>query len=595
MAQSKRNDMCDSAYNQSMRLAILLFLPLMLAACSSSPQVVPPPATGTPSHQSTSTYTSTSNSSPTSTPQPRFSPVPYGPELEDFPAGVNPLTGRAVQDPSLLDLPAVLVSISNMPVTARPQAGPGFASWVYELYIGEGATRFMNVFYGDYPRSISTINGGCEVREEIVRPEGDWIGNRVWLDENSDGRQDPWEAGVGGVCVRLLDGNSRQVLEEIATDSNGYYAFDRPSGDVIIQFEKTDSYQFTGQDLGDDDRDSDVDLNGETIIFHADSTASHWDAGLVLSEGTSATPDPAATATAWYIPTMDYVGPIRSGRLTYNQIGGMFPNSCLVYSGAAWDIGEMLDACEIVFGVDKTTPNSSLLPVTRLRELAEENLNPRQPVNYSGNLFSEDIPEGGTSAMKIRIFYHAYTQSAWEYDPVSGTYLRWTDLADGNGTFIPATDRLTQRQMAFENVVVILAEHNRYRHNQLEIDFTLGQKNAAYLFRDGQAYRIFWSTENREWEKETGFLRPMHFVDAQGNLIPLHPGRTWIHIITPFSSVTEQVDGTWSVQFVQPYDPEDTPIPEPESLASPSPTLTPTMELNILPSPTQEPAPALQN
>jgi hypothetical protein len=475
---------------------------------------------------------------------------------------MNPLTGRAVLDPSLLDLPAVLVSISNMPVTARPQAGPGFAPWVYELYIGEGATRFMNVFYGDYPRTIPDVNGGCEVREEIIRPEGEWIGNRVWLDENTDGRQDDWEAGVGGVCVRLLDLSSRGVLDETVTDSNGYYAFDRPAGDVILQFGKTNSYQFTQPEIGDDDRDSDVDLNGETKPFHVDSTASHWDAGLVLPEGMNATPDPAATATPWYIPTVDYVGPIRSGRLTYNQIGHMFPNSCLVYASAAWDIGEMLDACEIVFGVDKTTPNSALLPVTRLRELAEENFNPRQPVNYSGNLFSGDLPEGGKPANNIQVFYHAYTQSAWEYDPVSGTYLRWTDLADGNGTLIPASDRLTQRQMAFENVVIILAEHNRYRHNQLEIDFTLGQKNFAYLFRNGLVFRIYWSTQNREWEKQTGLVRPMHFMDVDGNPVPLHPGRTWIHIVTPFSSVAEQGDGEWLVNFVQPYDPEDTPVPE---------------------------------
>ena len=46
----------------------------------------------------------------------------------------------------------------------------------------------------------------------------------------------------------------------------------------------------------------------------------------------------------------------------------------------------MLDACQIVYGVDMTTPNSSLLTITRMRELAEENLNPRQPVNYSGNV-----------------------------------------------------------------------------------------------------------------------------------------------------------------------------------------------------------------
>jgi hypothetical protein len=256
------------------------------------------------------------------------------------------------------------------------------------------------------------------------------------------------------------------------------------------------------------------------------------------------------------------VGPIRSGRLTYNQIGHMFMNSCLVYSGAASDIGEMLDACEIIPGVDRTTPNSSLLTVTRMRDLAEQSLNPRQPVNYSGNLFSEAVPEGGQAANTIKVFYHAYSQSAWEYDPISGTYLRWTDLADGTGSLIPATDRLTERQMSFENVIVVFAEHHRFRHNQLEVDFTLGQKHHAYLFRDGQAFKILWSTENREWEKTTGLVRPMHFVDAQGNLVPLHPGRTWIHIVTPFSSVMSQGDENWLVQFVQPYDPEDTPVPE---------------------------------
>src|SRR5512133_386816 len=409
-----------------MRRAYLLLL-VFLAACSSTftPKVVSSTETGTPHPSLTSTSTVIPSS--TSTPQPRLSPTQYGPDLEDFASNVNPLTGRAVSDPSLLKLPAVLVSISNMPFTARPQAGPGFASWVYELYIGEGATRFMNVFYGEYPRSIPNITGACKVREEIVHPSAGWIGNRVWLDENANGRQDAWEAGVGGVCVRLLDANNHKVLQETSTDANGYYVFEHPAGDVLLQFEKSNSYQFTKQDAGDDDLDSDADANGETKVFRVDSTAPFWDAGLIPSAGVSATPNPSATSTPWYIPTADYVGPIRSGRLTYNQIGGMFPNSCLVYASAAWDIGEMLDACQIVYGVDKTTPNSALLPVRRLRELAQANLNPKQPVNYAGNLFSREIAEGGKLAGNIHVFYHTYTQSAWQYDPISGTYLRWTD------------------------------------------------------------------------------------------------------------------------------------------------------------------------
>jgi len=544
------------------KFSSLLFV-ILLAACSNM-QAVQPTQTETPTPVNTDTSTSTAIPSATSTPQPRLAPITYGPEAEDFPSDVNPLTGRAVEDPSLLKFPAVLVSISNMPVTARPQAGPGFAPWVYELFIGEGTTRFLNVFYGDFPRAIPNVNGGCKVRNEIIHPKADWIGNRVWLDENENGRQDAWEAGVGGVCVRLLDGISREVLDETTTDSNGYYAFELPDVEVMIQFVKTDSYQFTKSDIGDDDRDSDAEVTtGETRTFHVNSTASFWDAGFTFSEEPVHTPSPVVTGTPsnWFIPSEPYVGPIRSGRLTYNQIGRIFPNSCLVYASAAWDIGERLDACEIVFGVDNTTPNSALLTVARLRELAEESLNPRQPVNYSGNLFSDVVPQGGQSANSIHVFYHAYTQSAWQYDPISRTYLRWTDLADGTGKLIPATDRLTERQMAFENVMVVFAEHMRFRHNQLEIDFSLGQKNIAYLFRDGQAFRIYWSTANREWERTTGLLRPMHFVDAQNNLVPLRPGPTWIHIVTPFSSVTDQGNENWLVNFVQPYDPEDTPVP----------------------------------
>jgi hypothetical protein len=560
---------------------VILIVPIcLLSACTSAPVVESTPESS-PTFLISPSATESPQPSLTSTPQPRLSPVTYGPELENFPPGINPLTGQEVQDPSLLDLPAVLVSISNMPITARPQAGPSFASWVYELYIGEGTTRFVGVFYGDIPRIIPNVLAGCKLREGIVRPESDWIGNRVWLDENENGIQDTWEAGVGGVCVRLLDSRSRKVLDETATNSNGYYAFDLPKSEAIVQFVAPDVYRFTTSNRADEDRDSDADpATGETSILQADSTVSFWDAGLILSGEPLPTPSPVVTGTPpnWFIPFEPYVGPVRSGRLTYNHIGGMFPNSCLAYAGAASDIGERLDACEIVYGVDKTTPNSALLTVTRLRELAEGNLNPRQPVNYSGNLFSDTPPDGGQPAESMQVFYHSHSQSGWQYDPVSETYLRFTDQADGNGTLIPATDRLTDRQMAFENVIVVFAEHNRFRHNQLEVDFRFGQKKPAYLFRNGKAFQIHWSTANREWEKTTGLLRPMHFVDAQDNLIPLHPGRTWIHIVTPYSMVTEEANAEWLIRFVQPPDPTDTPIPSetPIPTETPTPSATPT-------------------
>jgi|SRR5687768_9783835 len=175
----------------SFRTTLFVIFSFVFAACSSQVKETTPTRTVTGS--STLMPISTTTPFPISTPQPHLLPLTYGSELEDFPVGINPLTGRAVADPSLLDLPAVLVSISNMPVTARPQAGPGFAPWIFELFISEGTTRFMGVFYGDVPRMVPNVNGGCKVREELIRPEGDWVGNHVWLDENENGQQDAWE------------------------------------------------------------------------------------------------------------------------------------------------------------------------------------------------------------------------------------------------------------------------------------------------------------------------------------------------------------------------------------------------------------------
>ncbi len=51
-------------------------------------------------------------------------------------------------------------------------------------------------------------------------------------------------------------------------------------------------------------------------------------------------------------------------------------------------------------------------------------------------------------------------QVEWTYDPSSGMYLRAQDKADGSGKFYPATDKLTGKQLAFSNVVVLFANHN---------------------------------------------------------------------------------------------------------------------------------------
>lgn len=479
--------------------------------------------------------------------QARLAQTILGPDADSFPAGVNPLTGRAVSDPSLLGIPAMLISISNSPVTARPQAGPGFADWVFELFIGTGTTRFLGVFYGEYPRPVPNISGGCAVRDEILNPQGVWVGNRVWLDENGNNRQDDWEQGLGGICVSLLDPATGSPLAETSTDSNGYFALQIPQSveSVQIHFQKTDDFEFVSPNVGDEDTDSDADpLTGLSEAFSPESDSRFWDAGLTLKA------PPAAEEGR--------VQPIRSGRLTYATLNEMFPFSCLAFAGAGKDIFEQLDACRVVYGSDSDDVNDGVLTVSEMRELAEANLS-YSPINYSGHLFDPAHPAGGFGAESLQVYYHPFNQGEWRYDPLSGTYLRWTDFQDNSGKLTPATDALTGRQLAFENVIVIYATHDIFRHLQYDINVRPGQEGYAYAFRDGQMYKIRWSTANRAWEQQSGLLRPLHFIWPDKTEFPLKPGRTFIHIMTEFSSVSETGPGNWRAFFVMPND----PAPEP--------------------------------
>ncbi len=532
----------------------LFTLVLLLLGCTpNTPTETPLAISTTTSAAQSQTPSPSPTATITFTPQPRLPTRDYGIELEAFPENYNPLTALEVSDPALLDLPAVLISISNIPNTARPQAGVGTASWIFEYYIGEASTRFLGVFYGEYPRRVANVTGGCPINKEIFVPNDLWVGDRVWLDENTDGIQNDWELGISGICVNLyMDG---ELLASTSTNSNGYYAFNLPIRQpYTIEFDIPDGYEITESNLGYEELDSD----GASVTFQADGAETNVDLGLVLLETPVATPSPVVTGTppAWYLPVEAYVGPIRSGRLTYDHINKMFYNSCLIFASAAADILAQLDPCYLVFGVDQTTPNSGLLTVAKMRELAEaQAVNGKTP-NYSGNFFSESLPRvESEAATHLHVYYHQYLQSAWEYDPISQSYLRYTDDMDGTGILHPASDRLTGRQQSFENVIVLQATHDLYRHNQLDINLAAGEGGFAWLFRDGQVMRIRWSTGNRAWEKTSGIRRPIHFVDAEGNPITLRPGYTWIHLMTPMSYLEEFDAGEWKATFVQPHDP----------------------------------------
>ncbi|MCD6576917.1 MAG: DUF3048 C-terminal domain-containing protein [Anaerolineaceae bacterium] len=327
-------------------------------------------------------------------------------------SSINPLTGLPVSNPENLRLPPALVSVTNFPPSARPQAGLSTSSIVFELYIGEGMTRYLAIFYGDYPKSSIQENSG-----------------------------------------NLQEG---------------------------------------------------------------------------LSEGM---PEPV-------------IGPIRSGRLPYEYVRKLF-NGFIVMASAYSKVADHLGNYVNIYGNDDSDGNSALITVDQVEKIAKESGEELGDTALSGMQFDENVPEGGKDAHSLWIFYAYLNQVFWRFNEEDGSYHRWQDNADGT-TFIEQTDRLNGDPLTYENVIVLFADHKVEKTFLIDIDLLYVKKEKAILFRDGKMYKIYWTTKSGEYERATGKLRPIRFIDADGNPFPLKPGQTWIELMpnyyTPFWETVDSED-----------------------------------------------------
>ncbi len=148
----------------------------------------------------------------------------------------------------------------------------------------------------------------------LVKLPGDtsaWVGDRIWLDGNGNGRQDAGEKGLEGVKVMLEPAmnifvfgddfsGGESVMQYIhkpltaITDENGKYQFiDVKPGKYQIRVDLPKGYAFTKHNAAADHLDSDI-PNGEdkanrshSFSVKAGDHISHIDAGLVKKTDTA--------------------------------------------------------------------------------------------------------------------------------------------------------------------------------------------------------------------------------------------------------------------------------------------------------------------
>jgi len=147
-------------------LAILLIsASLILSACQTMTTGAPPQASATPTVPGpTAMPTQTNTPVPSATATPAG--VQYGPT--NFPANIDPLTGLAVADPSIMNRRPVLVKVSNYPREGRPHAGLSSADIVFEYSNGGGWNRFVGLYYGQNTDMAGPVRSGRYVDEWLT-------------------------------------------------------------------------------------------------------------------------------------------------------------------------------------------------------------------------------------------------------------------------------------------------------------------------------------------------------------------------------------------------------------------------------------------
>jgi hypothetical protein len=159
--------------------------------------------------------------------------------------------------------------------------------------------------------------------------------------------------------------------------------------------------------------------------------------------------------------------------------------------------------------------------------------------SLDGYVFDPQPPDGGEPADFLHVVYAQLNHIGWTYDPHLGAYLREQDNLDAR--LAPATDALSGMQLAFQNVIILFAEHDAVRANLLDISLWYEPSRPLLLLRSGRLYRGTWST--------AGLDSPLGWFDANGLHLALAPGSTWVEIVSLGSRISAPEPGRWQVDF----------------------------------------------
>lgn len=161
----------------------------------------------------------------------------------------------------------------------------------------------------------------------------------------------------------------------------------------------------------------------------------------------------------------------------------------------------------------------------RIWELADER-EVNGPSTLEGLAFYSEVPEGGIETTEVVVDYPGPGAKAeWRWDDEIGRWLRWQNDD-------PHEDRLTEEQLAFDNVVIIGAIHEEtdfpedFATGILGVAINLYGNGDVVIMRDGLRFEGKWMRSESRAEEM------LQFVTESGEPMYLKPGNIWFQSIS---------------------------------------------------------------
>ena len=232
------------------------------------------------------------------------------------------------------------------------------------------------------------------------------------------------------------------------------------------------------------------------------------------------------------------VGPVRGGRLVDVPLLQQLRSTVIMVhaGGITATRAAIADApfffdLDVLLGSNRGTyrdpgrfpPHDLFTSANQLRQIHRVRGRPPQPMFT----YSTEEPGSARPGSRVHIPYDDVTDVGWRYDRARHVYLRYYGSARATSSGKP----ITAANVIVQRVKLVASRYVEDIGGAHEWNVHLVGSGTSTVFRDGHAVP-------GRWIREDGSLAT-RFVDQDGRLISMRPGRTWWEI------VPEDVHVTW--------------------------------------------------